>query len=138
MNNSFKNFLYNKNDIIWALVILVVAMTLIFWRLDVINKYPAQQAAKQEKLMEESLDGVPSKDAGENVIDKSVTPDDKKTQEEAEKKTQEEAEKKALEEAKKQPSEKADKTENSGGDKSTQASPNTDQAGQGVQEVKPE
>lgn len=56
MSDRTKNFLYNNNDIIVALVILLVAMGLIFWRLQIINRYPAEQAAKQEKLVEETIE----------------------------------------------------------------------------------
>lgn len=37
----FKDFLYNKNDIIVAIVILLVAATIIFFRIGVIMDYPS-------------------------------------------------------------------------------------------------
>ena len=37
---KFKDFLYDKNDIIIALLILVVASLLIIWRMEAIMEYP--------------------------------------------------------------------------------------------------
>ena len=37
---TFKDFLYDKNDILIALVILLIAGLLIVWRMDVIMDYP--------------------------------------------------------------------------------------------------
>ena len=37
---KFKDFLYDKNDILIALLILVAAASLILWRMDVIMAYP--------------------------------------------------------------------------------------------------
>lgn len=62
MNNKWKNFFYNNNDIVVALVIMFVAMGLIFWRLDLISKYPAQQAAKQDQLVEETIESPEGED----------------------------------------------------------------------------
>lgn len=39
---KFKDFIYDKNDIIIALLILVVAALVIFWRLNIILEYPKQ------------------------------------------------------------------------------------------------
>ncbi|MEG0924902.1 MAG: hypothetical protein RR313_09575 [Anaerovoracaceae bacterium] len=44
---NFKDFLYDKNDIVIALVILLLAAVLIMWRLDVIMAYPATLIAEQ-------------------------------------------------------------------------------------------
>ena len=38
----FKDFLYDKNDILIAVLILVVAASIIAWRMDVILQYPKQ------------------------------------------------------------------------------------------------
>ena len=37
---GLKDFLYDKNDILIALIILIVAALLIVWRMDVIMEYP--------------------------------------------------------------------------------------------------
>ena len=37
---KFKDFLYDKNDIIIALLILVIASLLIIWRMEAIMEYP--------------------------------------------------------------------------------------------------
>lgn len=37
---KFKDFLYDKNDILIALIILVAAALLILWRMEVIMAYP--------------------------------------------------------------------------------------------------
>lgn len=39
---KFKDFLYDKNDILIAVLILVVAAAIIAWRMDVILQYPKQ------------------------------------------------------------------------------------------------
>lgn len=39
---KFKDFIYDKNDIIIAVLILAVAALIIAWRLDVILQYPKQ------------------------------------------------------------------------------------------------
>lgn len=38
--NKFKDFFYEKNDIIIAIIILLIAAGLIFWRVDAIMRYP--------------------------------------------------------------------------------------------------
>ena len=43
---AFKDFLYDKNDILIALVILLIAGLLIVWRMEVIMDYP-QTLAKE-------------------------------------------------------------------------------------------
>ncbi len=37
---GLKDFIYDKNDILIALVILILAALLIIWRMDVIMAYP--------------------------------------------------------------------------------------------------
>lgn len=46
--NKFKDILYNKNDILIAIGILIVAAAIIFWRIDVIMDYPKTLIAKEE------------------------------------------------------------------------------------------
>jgi multidrug resistance efflux pump len=41
--NKFKDFLYDKNDIMVALVILIVAAVVIFFRINAIMDYPSTQ-----------------------------------------------------------------------------------------------
>ena len=43
----FKDFLYNKNDIVVAIVILAIALTVIAFRVADIMKYPAEMAQQQ-------------------------------------------------------------------------------------------
>lgn len=43
----FKDFLYNKNDIVVAIVILAIALTVIAFRVMDIMKYPAERAQQQ-------------------------------------------------------------------------------------------
>lgn len=45
---KFKDILYNKNDILIALAILIVAAIIIFWRIDVIMNYPKVLIAQSE------------------------------------------------------------------------------------------
>jgi len=46
--NKIKNFLYNKNDIIVALIILVIAAAIIYFRINAIMDYP-QTLANQSQ-----------------------------------------------------------------------------------------
>lgn len=50
--NRFKDFLYNKNDVLVALIILVVALTIIAFRIIAIMDYPKTLAAEQDKQIE--------------------------------------------------------------------------------------
>ena len=59
---SLKDFIYDKNDIIIALVILILAALLIVWRMDAIMEYPqtlAQQTGTTDTTDETA---VPSED----------------------------------------------------------------------------
>ena len=49
-----KDFLYKQNDIIIALIILIIAGFLIYNRIGVIMDYPAQLAQQQETKAEAS------------------------------------------------------------------------------------
>ncbi len=48
----FKDFLYNKNDIIVALVILIVALSIIAFRIVAIMDYPKTLAAEQAEKVQ--------------------------------------------------------------------------------------
>ncbi len=50
--NKFKDFVYNKNDIIVALIILVIALAIIAFRIVAIMEYPKTLAAEQEKQIQ--------------------------------------------------------------------------------------
>lgn len=78
---GLKNFIYDKNDIIIALVILILAGLLIVWRLDVIMEYP-QTLAKETGTTDTTEDAaVPNEDGGKGssglwangVLSKDVT-----------------------------------------------------------------
>mgnify|MGYP003376525396 FL=1 len=48
----FKDFLYNKNDIIVALVILIVALSIIAFRIVAIMDYPKTLASEQAEKVQ--------------------------------------------------------------------------------------
>ncbi len=50
--DRFKDFLYNKNDVIVALIILVIALAIIAFRIVAIMDYPKTLAAEQEKQIQ--------------------------------------------------------------------------------------
>lgn len=50
--DKFKDFLYNKNDVIVALIILVIALAIIAFRIVAIMDYPKTLAAEQEKQIQ--------------------------------------------------------------------------------------
>lgn len=61
---GLKDFIYDKNDILIALVILILAALLIVWRMDVIMDYP-QTLAQQTGTTDTTDDtAVPDKDDG--------------------------------------------------------------------------
>ena len=49
---KFKDFIYDKNDIIIAILIMAAAALIIFWRLNVILDYPKQFLAAEEPSVE--------------------------------------------------------------------------------------
>ena len=53
---KFKDFIYDKNDIIIAVLILAVAALVIFWRLNVILEYPTQLLGNDEPAVENPVD----------------------------------------------------------------------------------
>ena len=55
---KFKDFIYDKNDIIIAVLILAVAALIIFWRLSVILEYPKQLLGNDEPNVENPVDNT--------------------------------------------------------------------------------
>lgn len=53
---KFKDFIYDKNDIIIAVLILAVAALIIFWRLNVILEYPKQLLGNDEPTVNNPID----------------------------------------------------------------------------------
>ena len=54
-----RNFLHNISDIVLAIIIVVIAAGIIFWRMQVILDYPETDAAPQTSS-EQSVDDQPS------------------------------------------------------------------------------
>lgn len=73
--DKFKDFLYNKNDIIVALVILLVALGIIFFRISAIMDYPKALAEEQakaiQKVQEENNKSEEAQDKSANNTDDS-------------------------------------------------------------------
>lgn len=63
---GLKDFLYDKNDVLIALVVLVLAGLLIFWRLDVIMEYPQTLAEKTGTVDTTTEEATPSDDPKTN------------------------------------------------------------------------
>ncbi len=85
---KLKDFLYDKNDIIIALCILVVAGLLIIWRIDAIMQYP--QTLAQETHTVETTDDKAVDDSDKDDSDKSSKKDkDKKDNDKSDKKDSE-------------------------------------------------
>ena len=59
---GLKDFLYDKNDVLIAVVILALATLLIFWRLDVIMAYPQTLAEKTGTVDTTNKEATPSED----------------------------------------------------------------------------
>lgn len=70
-----KDFLYDKNDIIIAFVILLIAGLLIFWRMEVIMDYPQTLAEETgtTKTTEESAVENPDQIWSEGELTREVT-----------------------------------------------------------------
>jgi hypothetical protein len=47
--DKIRDFFYNKNDVVVALLILLIAATVIYFRVNAIMDYPSVMAAEQEK-----------------------------------------------------------------------------------------
>ena len=65
---KFKDFIYDKNDIIIAVLILAVAALVIFWRLNIILEYPKQLLGTDDTGIETPVDGGnEADDSGDNT-----------------------------------------------------------------------
>ncbi|HPR24120.1 MAG TPA: hypothetical protein PLM92_02900 [Bacillota bacterium] len=53
--SKFKDFLYDKNDIMVALVILIVAAVIIFFRINAIMDYPSTQTDQSGSAITEAV-----------------------------------------------------------------------------------
>ena len=60
---KFKDFLYDKNDILIAVLILVVAAAIIAWRMDVILQYPKQLIHNDSQIETPTVDPSKTDDA---------------------------------------------------------------------------
>ena len=65
---KLKDFIYDKNDILIAFIVMAIAALIIFWRLDAIMQYP-------EKILETAQETAASETV-DNDTDKSDTADD--------------------------------------------------------------
>ena len=54
---KLKDFIYDKNDIIIAALILAAAALIIAWRMDVILQYPKELINANDPVVEEPIDG---------------------------------------------------------------------------------
>ena len=52
---KIKDFFYNKNDILVALLILVIAAAVIVFRIDAIMEYPKTLVDQQNQTVEENI-----------------------------------------------------------------------------------
>ena len=55
--DKIKDFIYDKNDVVIALLILVVAGFIIFWRLDIILEYPKTLVSGDDPAVTEPVGG---------------------------------------------------------------------------------
>ena len=62
---KIKDFFYNKNDILVALLILVIAAGIIFFRINAIMEYPKTLVDQQNQTVEENTadEPAPAEDA---------------------------------------------------------------------------
>ena len=68
----FREFIYDKSDILVALVILLIAVLVIFWRFEAISDYPSTLVANDSvKSAKESSEVQKSKNAAKNNEKKS-------------------------------------------------------------------
>ncbi len=71
--NKVKDFFYDKNDILVALIVLLLAAVIVFWRVSVIMNYPEKMVA----LASENANKVnSSQDADPSTTGGAVTPQD--------------------------------------------------------------
>ena len=67
---KFKDFIYDKNDIIIAVLILAVAALVILWRLNIILEYPKQLLGTDDTSVETPVDdGNEADGSGDNTDD---------------------------------------------------------------------
>lgn len=59
---KLKDFLYNKNDLLVALIILVIAAAVIFFRVEAIMAYPETLVKEQQQTVQEVQDDKESDD----------------------------------------------------------------------------
>ena len=70
---SFKDFFHNTNDIILALIIIVIAAGLIIWRLNIILEYPEKVAQETTSGSQTEIQVGSAFDNGKLASDVSVT-----------------------------------------------------------------
>lgn len=72
---TLKDFFYDKNDIIIALVILLIAGLLIFWRMEVIMDYPQTLAKETDttKTTEQSAIENPDQIWSDGILAREIT-----------------------------------------------------------------
>jgi len=70
---KLKDFIYDKNDIIIAVLILAVAALVILWRLDIIMEYPKQLIGNDDPVIENPVDSEDP--SGDETGDDPVTDD---------------------------------------------------------------
>lgn len=75
---KLKDFIYDKNDIIIAVLILAVAALVIFWRLSVILEYPKQLLGNDGPSVEAPVDNTDEDRTGTDIDsgDADTSPDD--------------------------------------------------------------
>ncbi len=71
---KLKDFIYDKNDIIIALLILVIAALIIFWRLNIILEYPKQLVGNGDTGVSDNVD-----DGDDDALDDNSDNDDGNT-----------------------------------------------------------
>ena len=72
---KLKDFIYDKNDIIIAILILAAATLVIFWRLSVILEYPKQLLGNDEPSVETPVDNTDD-ETGSQTDDEKDPSDD--------------------------------------------------------------
>ena len=65
---KFKDFLYDKNDILIAVLILVVAASIIAWRMDVILQYPKQLIHNDKQIETPTVDPSKTDDTSKGCL----------------------------------------------------------------------
>lgn len=71
--NRLKDFLYDKNDIVLSLVILVLAGLLIAWRMDAIMNYPSTLAKETHTTTTTQSEVTEESDAADDNKHKNVS-----------------------------------------------------------------